>query len=52
MVPEHRQLVANRIAHMNREMRDMNVTTDAKWNETVDVLRKDLVQQLALPGEG
>ena len=44
MVPEHRQLVANMIAQMNREMREMNMTTDAKWNETVDALRNDLVQ--------
>lgn len=44
MVPEHRQLVANMIAQMNREMREMNMTTDAKWNETVDALRNDLVR--------
>lgn len=44
MVPEHRQLVANMIAQMNREMREMNMTTDAEWNETVDALRNDLVQ--------
>jgi uncharacterized lipoprotein len=44
MVPEHRQMVANMIAQYNREMRDMNMSTDANWNSTVDALRQDLVR--------
>ncbi|MDP9348109.1 MAG: hypothetical protein M3P24_03055 [Gemmatimonadota bacterium] len=43
MIPEHRQLVANMIAQYNREMREMNMSTDAEWNSTVDALRQDLV---------
>lgn len=44
MMLAHRQAVANGIAQMNREMRDMNMTADATWNATVDSLRRDLVQ--------
>lgn len=44
MVPEHRQLVANMIAQMNREMRDMNMSDNTEWNETVQALRNDLVR--------
>jgi len=43
MLPMHRQMVANMIAQMNREMRDMNMTGDAQWNATLDSLRTDLV---------
>ena len=41
-LPEHRQSVANLIAQMNREMRDMDMAGDAVWNATVDSLRQDL----------
>jgi hypothetical protein len=34
---------------MNREMRDMNMTTDAAWNAMVDSLRSDLIR---MPGMG
>ena len=44
MLPEHRQLVANTIARMNREMRDMNMSDNTEWNATVQALRDDLVQ--------
>lgn len=43
----HRQKVANMLAQMNREMRDMNMGADAAWNATVDSLRADLT---AMPG--
>lgn len=43
MLPMHRQMVANMIASMNREMRDMNMPADAAWSATVDSLRSDLV---------
>ncbi len=43
MMPEHRQMVANMLAQMNREMREMNMTTDGEWNATVDALRQDLI---------
>jgi hypothetical protein len=44
MLPEHRQLVANTIAQMNREMRDMDMSGNTEWNETVQALRDDLVR--------
>ena len=44
MLPEHRQLVANTIAQMNREMRDMNMADDPEWDQTVSALRQDLVR--------
>ena len=43
-MPVHRQAAANMLAQMNREMREMNMTTDAEWNETVAALRNDLVR--------
>ena len=44
MVPEHRQMVANMIAQFNREMRDMNMSSNPEWNDTVAALRDDLVR--------
>jgi len=49
MLPMHRQMVANMLAQMNREMGDMNMQTDAAWNATVDSLRQDLVRLPELP---
>ncbi len=49
MLPMHRQMVANMMAQFNREMRDMNMQTDAAWNATVDSLRQDLVRLPELP---
>lgn len=51
MIPEHRQLVANMIAQMNREMRGMNMSGDTEWNETVNALRNDLVRLPEMPAE-
>lgn len=42
MIPRHRQMLANMIAQMNREMRDMNMGGDGGWDATVDSLRTDL----------
>jgi hypothetical protein len=42
MLPMHRQMVANMISQLEREMRDMNMTGDATWNATLDSLRQDL----------
>ncbi len=44
MMPTHRQMTANMMAQMNRQMRDMNMTADADWNATVDSLREDLIR--------
>jgi len=39
----HRQIIANMIARMNREMREMNMPADEAWTATVDSLRADLI---------
>lgn len=44
MLPTHRQMVANMLARMNGEMRQMHMATDAGWAATVDSLRQDLVR--------
>ena len=44
MLPMHRQMVANMLAEMNREMREMNMSGDAAWGAAVDSLRQDLVR--------
>ena len=51
MLPMHRQMAANMIAQMNREMRDMNMAADGGWTATVDSLRQDLVRmpEMAAP---
>ncbi|MGH7466063.1 MAG: hypothetical protein ACREK1_12855 [Longimicrobiales bacterium] len=50
MMPMHRQMAANMLARMNREMRDMNMTADAAWSATVDSLRQDLTRMPELTG--
>ena len=49
-LPKHRQLVANMIARMNGEMRDMQMASDAEWSATVDSLRADLIRLPELSG--
>lgn len=44
MMPQHRQMVANMIAQMNREMQDMNMTADQEWDSTIAAVREDLVR--------
>lgn len=43
MLQTHRQMAANMIASMNREMDDMDMPADEAWTATVDSLRNDLV---------
>jgi hypothetical protein len=43
-LPTHRQMVANMLAEMNREMREMSMGADSAWTATVDSLRADLVR--------
>ena len=50
MLPMHRQMAANMIAQMNREMVDMNMAADAGWTATVDSLRQDLVRMPEMRG--
>ena len=50
MLPMHRQMAANMIAQMNREMSGMNMAADAGWTATVDSLRQDLVRMPEMGG--
>jgi len=50
MLPAYRQMAANMLAQMNREMRDMNMTADEGWNATVDSLRDDLTRMPEMGG--
>lgn len=42
MLPMHRQMAANMLAQMNREMSQMNMPADAAWTATADSVRQDL----------
>jgi hypothetical protein len=44
MLPMHRQMAANLLAQMNREMREMNMAADPAWTATADSLRQDLTR--------
>jgi hypothetical protein len=50
MLPMHRQMVANMLAQMNGEMRQMNMAADPAWTATVDSLRQDLTRMPELSG--
>jgi hypothetical protein len=50
LLPTHRQMAANTLSTMNREMREMNMAGDAAWTATVDSLRQDLVTLPELSG--
>lgn len=51
MMPQHRQMAANVLAQMNREMREMNMTADEAWSATVDSLRQDLTRMPEMSAE-
>ena len=44
MLPMHRQMAANMIAQMNREMAGMNMAGNAEWVALMDSVRQDLVR--------
>lgn len=44
MLPMHRQMVGNMLSEMNRQMRDMKMTADARWTALADSVRQDLVR--------
>ncbi|HUF75599.1 MAG TPA: hypothetical protein VMM35_04940, partial [Longimicrobiales bacterium] len=48
-LPTHRQMVANMLSQMNREMSSMNMAGDTAWAAVVDSLRSDLTR---MPGMG
>jgi hypothetical protein len=49
-LPTHRQMVANMLAQMNREMREMAMPADSAWNAVVDSLRSDLTRMPEMGG--
>ena len=51
MMPEHRQMAANMMAQMNREMREMDMSNNTEWNETVSALRQDLTRMPEMSAE-
>lgn len=52
VLPVHRQMVANMLAQMNREMAGMNMASDATWNATVDSIRGDLTAMPTMSASG
>ncbi len=44
VLPTHRQMVANALARMNREMQSMAMPADSAWNATVEAIREDLTR--------
>jgi D-mannonate dehydratase len=51
MMPEHRQMAANMLAQMNREMQQMNMPGDSAWTATADSLREDLTRMPELSAQ-
>jgi len=52
VMPAHRQMVANMLAQMNREMAAMNMGADANWSATVDSVRNDLTTMRTMSAAG
>ena len=44
MVPQHRQMLGNTMAQMDREMQAMNMGADSQWSALTDSLRSDLTR--------
>lgn len=42
MMPMHRQMAADMLARMERDMKSMNMQADAAWTATMDSVRQDL----------
>lgn len=51
LLPEHRQMVANMLAQMGAEMRQMNMKTDAAWDALTDSVRADLTRMPEMSAE-
>lgn len=52
MLATHRQMVGNMMAQMTREMREMDMATDAAWEAVVDSIRADMRLMPAMGSEG
>ena len=50
MLPMHRQMTANMLSEMNKQMRDMKMTDNKEWPATVDSVRQDLVRMPDMSG--
>jgi hypothetical protein len=44
MATMHRQMAANMLAQMNRDMQQMNMAADPNWDALVDSVRQDLTR--------
>ena len=44
MLPMHRQMAADLLAEMSKEMRQMNMVADPAWTAVADSVRQDLVR--------
>lgn len=42
-LPAHRAIVANALARMNGDMRQVNMPADQAWTAPVDSIRRDLI---------
>lgn len=53
MLPMHRQMTANMLAEMNKQMRDMKMPPerDTAWSAAVDSIRQDLVRMPEMDGK-
>ena len=51
MMPMHRQMTANMLSDMNKQMRDMKMTDNTEWPATVDSVRQDLVRMPEMSGQ-
>ncbi len=52
MMPMHRQMAANMLAQMSREMQSMNMTGDSSWTATTDSVRADLARMPEMSAAG
>ncbi len=53
MLPMHRQMTANMLSEMNKQMRDMKMPPekDTAWSAAVDSIRNDLVRMPEMDGK-
>ena len=51
MATMHRQMAANMLAQMNRDMQQMNMAADAKWDALADSVRQDLTRMPEWAGD-
>ena len=52
MVPQHRRMLGNIMAEMDREMQAMNMRGDSQWSVLTDSLRTDLTRMPQISAAG